>query len=214
MTKDEYQKKMGECITAITHYEKETLEITKAVLGKNMITTDFSYIGFLDRSIHLARGFKLMLENRNLSCCGAILRLSIDNCLRLYAINIADDRESVINTILTGGKIGNLKDKQGNKMTDAYLNKQLEQQDPLISRVYKEASGFIHFSDKAVYQSCLECDDSGRIKFQIGCELPDKFNETLIECAIAYIHFYRMFLSMMCSVAELKKEFDKENLTV
>ena len=138
MTKDEYQKKMSECITAITHYEKETLEITKAVLGKNMITTDFSYIGFLDRSIHLARGFILMLENRNLSCCGAILRLSIDNCLRLYAINIADDRESVVNTILTGGKIGNLKDKQGNKMTDAYLNKQLEQQDPLISRVYKE----------------------------------------------------------------------------
>lgn len=213
MTKDEYQKKMSECIEAISHYEKEATKISKAVLGKNMIDKDFPYLGFLDRSIHLARGFILMLENRNLSCCGAILRLSIDNCLRLYAINIADDRENVVNTILSGGKIGNLKDKNGNKMTDAYLNKQLEQQDPLISGVYKEASGFIHFSNKAVYQSLLKCDDTGHIEFQIGSDLPDKFNETLIECAFAYMHFYRMFLSMMCSVAELKKEFDKENLT-
>lgn len=211
MTNDEYQKKISERVSAITHYEKETLEITKAVLGKNMIPADLPYIGFLDRSIRLARGFILMLESRNLSCCGAILRLIIDNCLRLYAINIADDTDSAVNTILTGGKISDLKDKQGKKMSDAYLYKQLEQHDLCISKIYKDASGFIHFSDKAVRQSLLECDDAGRVKFQIGHELPDRFNETLIEYANRYIYFYGLFLSMMRDIAKLKNEFDEVN---
>ena len=211
MTKDEYQKKMTECIHAIKHYEKETLKIAQAVLGRNMISSDFPYIGFLDRSIHLVRGFSLMLENRNLTCCGALLRLSIDNCLRLYAINIAADRETAVNTILKGGKISNLNDKQGNKMKDYYLRNQLKQYDEHVSRVYEETSGFIHFSSKAVYQSLLECDEDGRVQFQIGMELPDKFNETLIEYAMAYLHFYRLFLSMMCEISELKKEFDQKS---
>lgn len=208
MTNDEYRKIVHESILTINHYEKETLKITKTVLGKNMISEDLPYLGFLDRSINLARGFILMLENRNLTCSGAILRLLIDNCLRLYAINIAADREATVNAILKGEKISKLRDSNGKKMTDAYLNEKLEYYDKHISNVYKETSGFIHFSNKAVYQSITEFTDDGRIQCQVGGELPNKFNETLIECAVAYVHFYRLFLSMMCEVAVIKIKID------
>jgi hypothetical protein len=78
-------------------------------------------------------------------------------------------------------------------MTDAHLKEQLETYDPQLTNVYNEASGFIHFSSKAFYQSVEEVTDNG-IRFTIGGDLPEKRNETLIECTQAFIHYYKLFL--------------------
>ena len=191
---------------------KECMEITKTiargVIGENILDIDFCFCGMLDRSIRLADGFIPMIKNRNLTCAGALLRLQLDNCMRLYALYIANDERAVVNALLDGDKIDKLKDKKGNQMRDTYLKNEFGNIDSQLPIVYENTSGFIHFSAKAIYQSIYDCNDH-TIKFQVGGELNEKRNETLIECAAAYLHFYRLFLEMMKSEADWKKDFDK-----
>lgn len=208
MTNEEYLQQISRYINEIEICIKQTITVAKNVIGKNIIPPDLCFCGLLDRNMHLARGFISVLKERNLTCAGALLRLQLDNCMRTYAIHIAENEEEVINYVLRGESIRNLKDKNGKKMVDAYLKEQLNQYDNRFSTVYDNTSGFIHFSGKAVYQSISEVENY-QFSGQIGGELPEKFNITLIECAAAYLNYYRLFLSFMESAADWKKNFDQ-----
>ncbi|MBQ9682623.1 MAG: hypothetical protein IJV35_05060 [Neisseriaceae bacterium] len=208
MTNEQYLQQVSKYINEIEICIKQTITVAKNVIGKNIILPDLYFYGLLDRNMHLARGFISVLKERNLTCVGALLRLQLDNCMRLYAIHIAENQQEVINYVLEGKSIRNLKDKNGKKMVDAYLKKQLNQYDNQFSKIYDETSGFIHFSGKAVYQSIIDMEDN-KISVQIGRELPEKFNTTLIECSAAYLNYYRLFLSFMESAADWKKNFDE-----
>ena len=110
MTNEEYYKTVIPVMEAISSCSDEAIKVAAGVLGKNMIPPDFCLCALLDRSIRLTVGFVSMLNDRNLTCAGALLRLQLDNCLRLYAINIAADELEVITTLFDGGSIGKLKD--------------------------------------------------------------------------------------------------------
>ena len=77
-----------------------------------------------------------MVKARNLTCVAALLRLQLDNCMRLYALYIAEDRKGFINSLMDGGKIDKLRDKNGQQMKDWYLKKELTKLDPRFSTVY------------------------------------------------------------------------------
>ena len=209
ITNDEYYKIINQKTELINSCITDTIQIAKAVIGENLIPLDLCFCGMLDRNINLAKGFISMINERNLTCAGAMLRIQIDNCLRLYAIYIAEDEDAVISYILEGKRINNLKDKKGYKMTDYYLKNQLEKYDKKLPAVYDNASGFIHFSAKSVFQIVKECKDN-KISLQIGHELPEKRNTVLIECADAFLHYFKLFLNIMKIEADWKREYDKE----
>ena len=208
MLNDEYYKNVERYLDAIKECIEKTKGLAAEVIGENLIDLDLCFCSLMDRNIRLAQGFNLMIENRNLTCAGALLRLQLDNCLRLYAINIAEDEKAIVDCLLKGEKICNLKDKSGKKMTDGYLKRLLSQYDEQFETVYDNTSGFIHFSEKAIYQSIYECEDMG-IKFQVGGELHEKRNKNIIECASAFLHYYRLFLQFMMGEADWKRAFDK-----
>ena len=204
LTNDEYFREIPNYIVLIEQCIDDTLNTFVDVLGKTIFSFDLCFIGFLDRNIYLAKGFIRMINDRNLTCAGALLRLQLDNCMRLLALSIAEDEQQVVDCILNGDNISKLKDKNGKRMTDAYLKEQLETFDSQVANVYNEASGFIHFSSKAFYQSVEEINGH-KIRFGIGGDLPEKRNEPLIECTQAFIHYYKLFLHFMKSEAEWKK---------
>ncbi|MCR4618403.1 MAG: hypothetical protein K5669_09515 [Lachnospiraceae bacterium] len=208
MANNEYIKNVEKYLHGINECIEITKELAIEVIGENLIDLDLCFCALMDRSIRLAQGFVLMVENRNLTCAGALLRLQLDNCLRLYAINIAEDEKAIVDCLLKGEKIRNLKDKSGKKMSDGYLKGLLVQYDEKFETVYDNTSGYVHFSEKAIYQSIYECEDMG-IKFQVGGELNEKRNKYLIECAAAFLHYYSLFLHLMEGEAAWKKNFDK-----
>lgn len=208
LTNEDYFREIPNYITSIEQCIEDTKTISVDVIGETLFQFDLCYIGFLNRNIYLAEGFIQMIHNRNLTCAGALLRLQLDNCMRLLALNIAEDEQQVVDCILNGDNISKLKDKNGKRMTDGYLKEQLVTYDSQLSNVYNETSGFIHFSSKAFYQSVEEITDDG-IRFTIGGELPEKRNEPLIECTQAFIHYYKLFLRFMKSEAEWKKKYDE-----
>lgn len=208
MTNEEYYQNVATHIAAIESSIQETKTIAADVIGKTMLDFDLCFCGLMDRNIHLAEGFIPMLNSRNLTCAGALLRLQLDNCLRIYAIFSAEDEKAAVNCILNGDRLNRLKDKDGKFMTDGHLKTALSKYDKQLPTVYDNASGFIHFSNKAVYQSITQVEDTG-FSFQVGPELPEKYNSILIECAQAFTHYYNLFLSFIQAEANWKNQYDE-----
>lgn len=125
----------------------------------------------------------------------------------VYAAFIAENRKAVIQCILNGTPIKSLKDAKGNKMLDGYLKDEVAKIDPIFSEVYNNASGYVHLSEKAFYQTVDFCDNY-EIGIQIGQPLPEKRNAPLLEAATAYIHFVNLHFKMLQAVVESKQRFD------
>lgn len=100
------------------------------------------------RAIELNRGFKALTETNNWITAINLLRLQADNCMRLFAISLVEDRLDLYNRIQNGEHIRNIKDAEGNKMTDLYLSQKLDHLYPGFRMLYENTSGFIHFSNE------------------------------------------------------------------
>ena len=203
ITLDKYEKALKELRT-------QSIAFATGIIGENLTKDDLFFCASLDRCLRLIDGVIPMLKERNLTCAGALLRLQMDNCLRTYAAFIAADKEKVIDCIISGDPIKNEKDTTGQKMTDGHLKDEISKIDSQFAQVYDQASGFIHLSAKAFYQTVAEIGDDGKFAFQIGHPLPEKRNEPLLECADAFVHFVKLHYKMLNAVVESKTQFDME----
>ncbi len=188
------------------------LIINSYVIGETLFKEDFFTIAILNRFVTLTEGFKTLILERNLTCCRALLRLQLDNCMRLYGLSIAKDIDMAIDTVISGGRFDKLKDKQGKYMKDSYLKKKLSNFDSKFETVYNSTSGYIHFSDKGIFQS-VRPSDNNKVLLQITNELNEEFNPLLIECLEAYIYYAKLFLNMFNSIIESKITYDKQHVS-
>lgn len=210
MNNEEYYELLNNEKKTLDELKRQGVELAQGVIGKNLFKDDLFFCATINRCINLIDGFYLLLNTRNLTCAGAILRLQLDNCLRTYAAFIAEDRSKVIECIINGRRIDKEKDTQGHKMTDGYLKEKLGELDPSIIMIYDNTSGYIHLSDKAFYETVVNCDNNG-LGFQIGRELPERRNPVLVEMLGAFIHFIRLHYKMVTAVADSKQRYDLEN---
>ena len=206
---EDYASKIASIKGQIQQYKDEFAVLTDRIVGNDLEKDDFYFLAALDRAIHLIDGFLWMLEKRNITCAGALLRLQIDNCLRVCAPYIAKNREDVINTIIYEDKrLNRLPDDQGERMSDGRLKDRLAEKYPEVKSVYEKCSGFIHLSDIAFYQTVNKMDQGG-ISLSVGGELPARYNDTLISLAQAYLHFCKIFVELLLPVAEAKENLEK-----
>lgn len=207
MTNEEYYQEIEERIANLQSLRREAISLSRGMIGESLLQEDLFFCAAADRCIRLIDGFIPMLRDRNLTCAGVLLRMQMDNCMRTYAAFIAEDRNAVVNCIIDGNPINKLKDVNGKKMMDGYLKDELTKMDPLFSRVYDNASGYVHLSEKAFYQTVANCENN-TIGLGIGTPLPEKRNKTLVEGAAAYIHFVKLQFKMLQAVVESKQRFD------
>lgn len=210
MNNEEYFELLGNGKKTLDELRKQGVELAQGVIGETLLADDFFFCASLNRCINLIEGFWLLINSRNLTCAGAILRLQIDNCLRTYAAFIAADRNKVIECIIEGRRIDKERDTKGHMMTDGYLKKKLGEMDSSIVMIYDNTSGYIHLSEKAFYETVVNCDN-GKVEFQIGRELPEKRNPILIEMLEAFIHFVKLYYKMVTAVVDSKQKYDLAN---
>ena len=207
MTNEEYFIQLVSRIEKLQVLRKKAVSIGAGIIGDTLCLEDLFFCASTDRCIRLIDGFIPMLQERNLTCAGVLLRMQMDNCMRTYAAFIAEDRKSVVDCILDGKPIKNLKDTNGNKMLDGYLKGEITKIDSVFAKVYDNASGYVHLSEKAFYQTVEKCEDY-QFEFQIGRPLPEKRNTPLLEAADAYIHFVELHFKLLQAVVESKQRFD------
>ena len=196
MTNEACLQKVYDACTIIEKQIDQTIELSQYVIGNTFTKYDLFLCPLLNRSIQLSQGFMVLIKQRNLTCAGSMLRLQLDNCMRLYASTIADDQN-------------------GQKMSDKFLKDGLAQYDSRFADVYDNTSGYIHYSEKSFYQSISASNgEEYDISIRISKEPSEKVNEALCECIDAFIHYTNFFMRMMdgaaLSKATLEKTLDEE----
>lgn len=115
MNNDEYFEQLEKRKVELMKLREYGIKLTKEMVGKTLMEEDLYICASADRCMNLIDGMIGMLDTRNLTCAGALLRLQMDNCLRSYALFIACDRIAVFNCLIDGKQI----DKQKVKMASS-----------------------------------------------------------------------------------------------
>jgi hypothetical protein len=124
-----------------------------------------------NRAIALNRGYYVLVKANNYVTAIALIRLQIDNCLRLYAMTLVDDPRDFYEKVLGGSEVRDLVDRDGKKMTDNYLVTKLDELFPKFKLLYKNTSGFVHFSNEHFFLNNTVTDmgeNSFRLRTSIG----------------------------------------------
>ena len=148
----EIQKALEELRT----YREKHLSLGEMVIKADngaFFPLDILVVATLNRSLCLLRGFIDLIQSQNLIAAAPLIRLQIDNCLRLSAGTLVKDPHKFALNVLDGIPIRNQRDMSNEKMTDAYLVKSLSERYPWIEGVYSGASGYIHLSEKHIFNS-------------------------------------------------------------
>ena len=136
-------------IEALRGSYKDHIDLLGRILSADdgaLYGVDLVMIGVIHRSISLIDGFTKMVEDRNALCANALLRLQLDNVIRLYACWLVDDPHSIAIRLLEGKPLREVKSKDGQWLSDAYLTSEASKLYPWLKTVYKKTSGFIHLS--------------------------------------------------------------------
>lgn len=168
---------------------KKLLKLTKEMIlayGGTMYQLDLFAIGAVKRTISTIAGFRLLVESWNMICARTILRTQIDTALRFSSVFLVKKPHEFASHVLEGQQINRLKDKDGNKMTDAYLISKLASEYPWLPVVYKNLSGYIHLSEHHLINSVEHVhDESTSITWAIKEEdtkFPDFSWKELVDC--------------------------------
>lgn len=137
----------------IEHAEKELLELIRIPMSTpaNVGYQHMYLFGIANRALSQSSSFRMMIEEGNSLVASSILRMQLDTVLRLYALFWVKDAEYFAREVWNGVQIDRLKSSDGNLMKDKYLIGRLLPKNPWISEVYKQTSGFVHFSNRHIH---------------------------------------------------------------
>lgn len=105
----------------------------------------------VQRSFSHIDGFVEMVKRRNYFCAVALLRLQIDNMLRLSAFDLVDDPMSVKEALLEDKPLSKVLSRDRKPLSDSYLCSNLSGRYPWIEEAYKGACGIVHFSGSHIF---------------------------------------------------------------
>jgi hypothetical protein len=145
-----HSKSLEESLAKLVPLDKAHLELGKQMFeafGGALYGMDLLAAGALNRSKAHMAGFRQLVGAKNLICAGALLRLQLDTALRFHAAFLVEQPHDFALAVLGGKRVRDLKDRDGEKMTDAYLVKKLGQEFDWVPRVYERTSGYVHLSN-------------------------------------------------------------------
>ena len=107
---------------------------------------DLLVIGAAKRHVSNAAAFCQLVEAWNLTTARALLRFQIDTTLRFSAAWLVDQPHDFASKVLGGERIDRLRDRNGKRLTDAHLVEVHSEHVAWLPEVYKNLSGYVHFS--------------------------------------------------------------------
>jgi hypothetical protein len=120
--------------------------------------------------LSLIYGFSDLIRGTNFVCAAALVRLQIDNLLRLRAVFLVDDQAAFLQDVLAGKEVRQIRDRFGQKMTDARLQDILQPEYPWLKEIYKNTSAYVHLSEKHFGDAFFQNDvgTNGELEVYIG----------------------------------------------
>jgi hypothetical protein len=162
---------LTEAIHDLEVLKDDHARIGKVTMEKVIYPLDFLAFAILNRSLCLTSGFVALIRANNLIAAAPLVRIQLDNSLRFYASSLVDQPHDFAMKVLGGTRIDKMKDRSGKRLSDSYLVELLSAHHPWITLVYKETSGFVHLSEKHIFNSLKITDAEQR---QILLKISDR----------------------------------------
>ncbi|EJC7018487.1 hypothetical protein BBM20_04480 [Vibrio parahaemolyticus] len=155
--------------------------------GQPMYVLDLIMIGAIKRSLSLASGLQALVASRNMTCSRAIVRMELDTISRLLAYTYVKEPSDMATKVIGGKALNSFKCRDGKQLRDGYLIDRMTQDYPWVKNVYKYTSGYVHFSERQVFDSISSLGENGlrSVKFHIGSEdnnFPDESWIEILQC--------------------------------
>jgi hypothetical protein len=155
--------------------------------GKPMYILDFILIGAIKRSLSLASGLHTLVSTKNMTCARAIVRMELDTISRLLAYTYVDEPSDMAKAIIGGKALNSFKCRDGKNLRDGYLIDKMDKEYPWVKAVYRYTSGYVHFSERQVFDSISSLGDGEdrAIEFQVGKEdlnFPEESWVEIVQC--------------------------------
>lgn len=178
---------------ALADQQDQHFVLVKALCGTQgpgkstrLFDVDFVLLSVINRSLDLISGFRWSYDQWNLSTAAPIVRMQVDNLLRLALLAKAPPN-SIAKTLLSGKALRKEADplaSPGKKhtLTDQRLREHARDRFPWIDLVYEKASGWVHFSSVHVGVSMQVTEDRkvfGRFPSDIN-RYPREFLEQVL----------------------------------
>lgn len=190
---------LDEALLKLKSTEAQTVELGKELFsadGGNIFPVDLLAIAAMKRTSGNTEGFITLVEANNMAAARSLLRIQIDTFVRFSAAWLVEKPHDFATDVIGGKHIRNMKDKNGEKMTDGYLVDILTPEYPWLKDVYRNLCGYVHFSGAHLSNAVLKLDDSERtLIFHIGKEdtqYPEWSWTEVVDCFTnaVYILFY------------------------
>lgn len=155
--------------------------------GDPMYVSDLFLLGALRRTFAQVQGFVDLIRAKNFPCAAALLRLQIDTAMRVNGLSLVENIEDFCSELIGGKKFNQMKDRDGKKLTDAYLRQRLSEEHAWVNPVYESTSDLIHLSGKHLWVSITELNDDDRtVRFLVSERDPPRPDEEYFEVVDAF----------------------------
>ena len=176
------------------------------------------YISVLSRSLEQLEGFLFLFKKKQYGNCIALSRMQMDSIMRFYGVLITEDMHETANELCKGVRLNTLKDRDGNKMTDGYLNNLLSKANPdkRIDRVDKNACGFIHLSQTHFFQMLGRSwdNESGEIRPRVGSDYEHLEDSDITSLLINFLTYTHNILEMAEVLHEESQKYNVAELRI
>jgi hypothetical protein len=184
------QTPLAKRLAALDQLEQELIRKAGAMVQptKALSWCDFFVIGAMRRTLAQIKGFRTLIESKNFPCAAGIVRMQIDTAMRMNGLTLVEDREAMAKAIIDGAAMNAFKAADGNKLSDAYLRKQLAQGHPWVNSVYDGTSDFIHLSGRHFFSAIQKTDnDTQMVYFSISGEDPTRPDSDYFEIVDGFL---------------------------
>jgi hypothetical protein len=127
-------------------------KLSKTASGK-VYPLDLYLDGIYNRALSLIYATLTLLDSKNYMAAASIVRLHLDNFLRLNAAWLVEKPHDFVMEVMDGTPIKRIKDRNEKKMLDGYLVDEASKTYPWIKEVYEKACGFVHFSSTHIFSN-------------------------------------------------------------
>jgi len=183
--------------------ENDHIKLLSSVLQADdcaLFPADLIVVGAVQRSLMLIKGFLSLLRSGNYLCAGAILRMQLDNILRLYAASLFPSGSDTLTAFLEDQPLSRLKAPDGKRLTDKELYTRASKIYPWLPRVYTTTSGFVHFSRPAVMSAITDISKTGLMSIAVGLRRGRRWKpEERLEAGLAFDEATKAVLEMVYS---------------
>ena len=191
----------------LTH-DREIIDLGKRLGAESLYLPDLFVVGVLNRCLQLLHGFALLVRHRQLICAAPLLRMQLDNALRLFAGSLVESFDEFTTALLQGKRIDRMKAADGAKLTDRYLLQRLAAfaDEPWLERVYNSTSGYVHLSDAHLFRAVRAAAESGKLHMRISRHEVDAPESMWLELVAAFDAATRLVLRVVQSWVANKEQ--------